>query len=66
MAAKFEVFKDQDGQFRWRFRATNGRIVADSAEGYKQRKACERGIEVMKEYAAGAATVDKIEETAKA
>jgi uncharacterized protein YegP (UPF0339 family) len=29
-----EFYKDQAGQWRWRAVATNGRVVADSAEGY--------------------------------
>jgi uncharacterized protein YegP (UPF0339 family) len=40
---KFEVFKDQAGEWRWRLRADNGRIVADSAEGY----ANQRDVEIM-------------------
>jgi uncharacterized protein YegP (UPF0339 family) len=32
-----EIYKDAKGEFRWRLRARNGRIIADSAEGYKQR-----------------------------
>lgn len=34
---KFEIYKDAKGEWRWRLRAKNGRIVADSAEGYKKR-----------------------------
>jgi uncharacterized protein YegP (UPF0339 family) len=32
--AKFEVYSDSKGEWRWRFKADNGRIIADSAEGY--------------------------------
>lgn len=31
---KFEIYRDTSGGWRWRLVATNGRIVADSAEGY--------------------------------
>lgn len=34
---RFEVYKDAGGEYRWRASAANGRIVADSAEGYKRR-----------------------------
>lgn len=32
--AKFVVYKDAAGQYRWRFKADNGRTIADSGEGY--------------------------------
>lgn len=35
-----EIYRDEKGEFRWRVRATNGRIVADSAEGYANRTDC--------------------------
>lgn len=34
---KFQVYKDKAGEWRWRLRAKNGRIVADSGEGYKRK-----------------------------
>lgn len=36
--AHFEIYKDAAGEWRWRLRAVNGRIVADSAEGYAARR----------------------------
>lgn len=32
-----EVYRDVGGDWRWRARGRNGRIVADSAEGYTRR-----------------------------
>lgn len=38
---KFKIYKDQKGEWRWTLFASNGRKVADSAEGYKtKRGAC--------------------------
>lgn len=37
---KFTVYQDSNGGWRWRLRAKNGRIVADSAEGYRSRRHC--------------------------
>lgn len=54
---RFELHKDAGGDWRWRLRATNGEIVADSAEGYRRREDCERGIALVKS-SAGADTVD--------
>lgn len=34
---KFEIFKDAKGEWRWRLVASNGRIIAASGEGYKNR-----------------------------
>lgn len=31
------IFQDAAGKWRWRMKASNGRIVADSAEGYARR-----------------------------
>jgi uncharacterized protein YegP (UPF0339 family) len=34
--AKIEMYVDKKGEWRWRFVARNGRIIADSGEGYKR------------------------------
>ena len=52
--AKFQVFKDKSGDFRWRLVAPNGNIIADSAEGYSSKQACLQGIASVKRYAADA------------
>jgi uncharacterized protein YegP (UPF0339 family) len=31
---KFTLWRDKAGEWRWTLRAKNGRIIADSAEGY--------------------------------
>jgi uncharacterized protein YegP (UPF0339 family) len=38
----FHVFRDMRGEWRWNLRAANGRIVADSAEGYRSRSGARR------------------------
>ncbi len=35
-----EVYVDEAGEYRWRAETDNGRIVADSAEGYVDRSEC--------------------------
>ena len=45
---RFEVFKDGIGQWRWRLRAQNGNVIADSGEGYRHREDCERGVALVK------------------
>ncbi|MGD8865397.1 MAG: DUF1508 domain-containing protein, partial [Anaerolineales bacterium] len=34
--AKFEIYKDKKGQFRWRLLANNNQIIA-SGEGYSSK-----------------------------
>jgi len=45
--AKFEVYKDKSGEYRFRLKAPNGEIIAVS-EGYKTKKSCMNGIESVK------------------
>lgn len=42
--ARFDVYQDTAGQWRWRLLALNGRIVADSAEGYTRMRDAERAV----------------------
>ena len=34
---RVHVYRDGAGEFRWKLRADNGEIVADSAEGYRHK-----------------------------
>lgn len=44
---KFEIFQDQANQYRWRLKAANGEIIAQS-QGYTTKSACKNGIESVK------------------
>lgn len=44
----FEVYSDRAGQWRWRFKARNGRVLADSGESYYNRTDCENAIQLIK------------------
>jgi len=44
---KFEVYKDKAGEYRFRLKASNGKIIAVS-EGYKAKKSCMNGIQSVK------------------
>ena len=50
----FNLYKDEAGEWRWRLIASNGKIVADSAEGYTAKAKAQAGIESVKEGAAAA------------
>lgn len=38
------IFEDRAGEWRWRLVADNGRIIADSAEGYAKESNVTRAI----------------------
>jgi uncharacterized protein YegP (UPF0339 family) len=44
----YEVYKDTAGQWRWRLKAANGKIVASSGEGYANKADCIHAIELVK------------------
>ncbi|WP_435751886.1 YegP family protein [Thauera sp. AutoDN2] len=50
MAGKFEVYKDQAGEFRFRLKAANGQVILAS-EGYKAKASCLNGVESVKNNA---------------
>ena len=52
--AEFEIYKDERLEFRWRFKANNGKILAESAEGYNNPANCEHAIILVKQQVANA------------
>ena len=59
MAATFELYKDNAGEFRWRLRHENGNIIADSGEGYTTKANAMNGMESVKENAPEAPIEDQ-------
>ena len=53
MAATFEIYKDNKGEFRFRLRAANGEVIAVS-EGYASKESCIKGIDSVRINAATA------------
>jgi uncharacterized protein YegP (UPF0339 family) len=45
----YVYYKDQKGEWRWRLRASKGRIIADSVEGYKNKEDCQHDIDLVKQ-----------------
>lgn len=43
MSAKFEIYTDKKGEFRFRLKAANGQAILAS-EGYSTKPACKNGI----------------------
>jgi uncharacterized protein YegP (UPF0339 family) len=63
--AKFEVYKDKGGEFRWRLRATNSQILATSGDGYAAKRDCLHAIDSVKRAAANAPVEDTAETQAQ-
>ncbi len=57
--ADFQIFKDNAGEYRWRLRADNYEVIADSAEGYVKKSDCEHGITLVKQLAPAAEIEDQ-------
>ena len=47
---KFELYQDRAGHYRFRLKATNGKIIAVS-EGYSTKASCENGMESVRKNA---------------
>lgn len=58
--AKFEIYQDDSGDYRWRFQSNNGKILAVSAEGYINRANCEHAIILIKRETSQAAIADTV------
>ena len=48
MAAKFELYKDKKGEFRWRLIASNGQMIANSNKGCNSKDSAENCMESVK------------------
>ena len=59
MAAKFQIYKDKSGEFRWKLIHTNGQMIANSGEGYKAKENAISGINSVKENAPTATVEDQ-------
>jgi hypothetical protein len=57
MAAKFEVFTDKAGKYRFRLKAANGQVIAQG-EAYESKDSCMKGIESIKKNAPEAQVVE--------
>ena len=46
--SRFQIYRDKAGKWRWRLRAGNHRIIADSGEGYSRRAAAAKALELVR------------------
>lgn len=53
----FEIYQDHKREYRWRFKAANGEIVAVS-EGYTTKGSCNYSIQLIKMFSSTATVHD--------
>jgi uncharacterized protein len=58
MAATFEVYKDGNGEYRWRLRTGNGQVIATGGEGYSSKANALGGVKAVRRDAPVAQVVD--------
>lgn len=45
---KYIIYKDKLNEWRWYLKAANGKKIAESGEGYKNKSDCLNAIELVK------------------
>ena len=56
--AKFELYKDMAGRFRYRLKASNGNVLA-SSDGYDTKRSAMNGIKSLRKNATDAEIDDR-------
>lgn len=46
---KLSMYQDDVGEWRWRLRARNGKIIAEGGEGYQNKGDCWRSMKQVSE-----------------
>ena len=57
---KFTVYTDKHEAFRWRFTASDDRVIAKSSEGYRNREECLRSLALLQKDAPGASVKHRV------
>src|SRR4051812_17547059 len=53
-SATFEVYKDKGGDYRWRLRTQNTKVIASGGQSFSSKQSCVDSIESVKRHAADA------------
>jgi uncharacterized protein YegP (UPF0339 family) len=59
--AKFEIFRDVRGEYRWRLRSADGQVFALGGEGFRTKASAQSAISAVKHEAPTASVVDTTE-----
>ena len=54
----FYIYKDRAEEYRWKLKSNNGKITADSGEGYVAKQGVKYAIDFIQKYASSAKIVD--------
>jgi len=60
--ARFELYEDRGGKWRWRLRHRNGNIIASGGQGYSSRQKARQGLGSVQRNAPGAETIQQEKE----
>ena len=55
---KFHLYRDANREWRWRLKASNGRVLADSGEGYKRKGGARKAVEMIRAFSMAAEIVE--------
>lgn len=44
---RIQIYRDSQTHWRWRFIAGNGKVLADSGQGYNDKRDCIHGLELV-------------------
>jgi len=55
---KFQIYRDSKGGYRWKLKATNGKVIATGGESYTAKASCLSGIDLVMKGAASATIED--------
>lgn len=58
---KIMIYRDYSEEYRWRLVGRNGRIIADSSEGYVTKHNCRQAVARFRDAAAQAVIVESAE-----
>ena len=58
--AKLEIYRDGRREWRWRLKASNGRIMADGGEGYRRLGSARRAANRVRSILATDALVTEV------
>jgi uncharacterized protein YegP (UPF0339 family) len=59
---KIKIYRDANEEYRWRLVGSNGRIIADSAEGYVTKYNCEQAVARFRAAASEAIIVESAQD----
>lgn len=57
--ARFTIYRDGQGEYRWKLQADNNQVIATSGEGYKAKSDCKHAVDLIRTKASEAEIKDE-------